>query len=122
MSLFINGELRKTKKFGEDCLSLIQNVNDEIVLAAGELNLTILNENLETKKTFKYETYEYETDSSDSSGLSVDFMPALNSISGNETFIAVANKYKVFFHRRLVGNQPKVRQTYEYKNYENLLQ
>ena len=106
MSLFINGELSKTKKFGEDCLSLIQNVNDEIVLAAGELNLTILNENLETKKTFQYKD---ETDFSDSSDLTVDFMPYLDSISGNETFIAVANNYNVLFFRRLGGNQPKVR-------------
>ena len=114
MSLFVNGELRKTKKFEEGSLPLIQVVNDEIVLAEGELNLTILNENLETKKIFKYKMYGNESDSSDSSGsstMSDDGVYYPDSISGNETFIAVAKNYKAFFYRRLGGNEPKVRQT-----------
>ena len=98
MSLFINGELRKTKKFGEDCLSLIQHVNDEIVLATGELNLTILNENLETKKIFKL---------AKKMNLYCDWNN--DSMSGNEDFIAVGYDNYVSCYRRHGVMEPMVR-------------
>ena len=59
MSLFINGEVRKTKQFPRCWIPAIACVNGEIIHADGENNLLVLNENLETKRVLNPEN-EFE--------------------------------------------------------------
>ena len=99
VSLFINGEVTKTKQFPHCWPPVIAYINGEIIHADGENNLQVLNENLETKtvlntaKEFDPEVCSY-----------FDF------IAGSETIIAAFDEYKVSCFWRHGGREPKVRQ------------
>ena len=86
--LFENGELKKSRKF-EGFSFGVQFINEEIVLATETKLLSILDENLDRKKTFNGEDIE---------NLETDGYP--DSFSGNKTFIAVGLRTKVRYYRR----------------------
>ena len=97
MTLFINGERRKTKQIEGESF-MVQCINGEIVTSGTELNLTILNENLETKKIFKL---------AKKMNLYCDWNN--DSMSGNEDFIAVGYDNYVSCYRRHGVMEPMVR-------------
>ena len=97
VSVFINGELRKTRNF-EKHIFVVQCVNGEIMLMGSDPNLIIVNENLETKKIFNL-----------ADGISLAYSSNNDSISGNTTFIAVGNENYVSCYRRHGVMEPMVR-------------
>ena len=101
VSLFINGEVKKTKQFTDGWLPVIACVNGETIYADGENNLLVLNENLETKRVLNPEN---------------EFDPELHTyfiITGNEAFIAAATQHEVRCYWRHGGREPMVRQLIE---------
>ena len=96
MTVFTNGERRKTRKF-EEGINMVKCINGEIMLSAGDPNLIIVNEELETKKSFKLAE-------------EIDFSNTTNndSMSCNETFIAVGYENYVSCYRRRGSMEPMV--------------
>ena len=74
--MFVDGELKKTKKF-DGKVPLVGYINGEIVVATKNGKLTILNENLDIKKEF--------------TAGAITKLDDPQSLSGNETFIAFGN-------------------------------
>ena len=99
VSLFINGEVRKTKQFPNYWLPVIASVNGEIIHADGENNLTVLDENLETKRVLNPgKKFDPDTDNY------FDF------ICGSESLIAASDDNEVSCCWRHGGREPIVRQ------------
>ena len=100
MSLFINGEVRKTKQFTDGWLPVIACVNGEIIYADGENNLIVLDENLETKRVLNPEK-EYDP----------NVHSFFSLITGNEAFIAGVDQHEVRCYWRHGGREPMVIQS-----------
>ena len=100
MCIFVDGELKKTKVF-EGKAPLVGFINGEIVVATANGKLTIMNENLDTKKEF---TAGAITEISDPW-----------SLAGNEMFIAVGNFGGVVrYYERNGDKNPMVRYKFNF--------
>ena len=75
---FIHGQLKETRKF-EGEKTLVQFINDDIVMASSDGKLRILNENLDIKKQFTAGTVTEQSS------------PC--SFTGNEKYLAVSGNY-----------------------------
>ena len=90
---FIHGQLKETRKF-EGEKTLVQFINDDIVMASSDGKLRILNENLEIKKQFTAGTVTTKS------------IPWC--LTGNEKYLASGNEWGVVrYYRRKGCAEPK---------------
>ena len=91
---FIHGQLKETRKF-EGEKTLVQFINDDIVMASSDGKLRILNENLEIKKQLNAGTVTQNS--------------TPYCLTGNEKYLAVSGNYDgvVRYYRRNGDAEPE---------------